>query len=568
MDKNTRKMRFSLGKKTVLIIIFMAVLLCTTAVLISRYVFSGTNDETFRKEAVNLATTVSVSIDAERAYRLQQKVQAIYDTIDEKIGSEYTGTPEHDAYLANFSAIENDEDFLQTRQVMMNILQANDVESIYVSFVDPVGLKTVYIADASEDSCPPGTCDLLFPENRRVINDPEIGFPPYITNTPEYGWLVSAAVPLHNSLGEVFAYAFVDISMNDVKNAEREFVLLLCGLLVALTIVISLVCIVAVSRIIVSPINRLSKAAMDYYRDSEAAAERSFADLNIKTGDEIENLSEAMKKMERDLSEYIRNLTEVTAEKERIGAELNVATQIQADMLPSIFPAFPERHEFDIYATMDPAKEVGGDFYDFFLVDDDHIAMVMADVSGKGVPAALFMVIAKTLIKNRALIGESPAQVLYEVNNQLCEGNEAELFVTVWLAILEISTGKGVAANAGHEHPTIRRKDGKYELIVYPHSPAVATMEDLPFKEHEFELHPGDSIYVYTDGVAEATDKDQELYGTDRMLEALNKDPNAKPKELLHNVRVSIDEFVGEAPQFDDITMLGFTYYGEEGANA
>ena len=139
MDKNTRKMRFSLGKKTVLIIILMAVLLCTTAVLISRYVFSGTNDETFRKEAVNLATAVSVSIDAERAYRLQQKVQAIYDTIDEKIGSEYTGTPEHDAYLANFSAIENDEDFLQTRQVMMNILQANDVESIYVSFVDPVG---------------------------------------------------------------------------------------------------------------------------------------------------------------------------------------------------------------------------------------------------------------------------------------------------------------------------------------------------------------------------------------------------------------------------------------------
>jgi sigma-B regulation protein RsbU (phosphoserine phosphatase) len=174
------------------------------------------------------------------------------------------------------------------------------------------------------------------------------------------------------------------------------------------------------------------------------------------------------------------------------------------------------------------------------------------------------MVIAKTLIKNRALLGESPAQVLSEVNNQLCEGNEAELFVTVWLAILEISTGKGVAANAGHEHPTLRRKDGKYELIVYPHSPAVATMEDLPFKEHEFELHPGDSIYVYTDGVAEATDSEQELYGTDRMLEALNKDPNAKPEVLLHNVRESIDVFVGDAPQFDDITMLNFVYKGKE----
>ena len=249
-------------------------------------------------------------------------------------------------------------------------------------------------------------------------------------------------------------------------------------------------------------------------------------------------------------------------EKERIGAELNVATQIQADMLPRIFPAFPERKEFDLYATMDPAKEVGGDFYDFFLVDDDHLGLVMADVSGKGVPAALFMVIAKTLIKNRALLGESPAVVLRNVNEQLCEGNEAELFVTVWLAVIEISTGKGIAANAGHEHPVIRRADGKYELVEYRHSPAVATMEGIRFREHEFELHPGDRLFVYTDGVPEATDANNELFGPERMLEALNRNVSAEPKELLASVREEIDTFVGAAPQFDDITMLGIHYYG------
>ena len=159
--------------------------------------------------------------------------------------------------------------------------------------------------------------------------------------------------------------------------------------------------------------------------------------------------------------------------------------------------------------------------------------------------------------------GCSPAQILADVNEQLCEGNEAELFVTVWLAILEISTGKGVAANAGHEHPAIRRKDGEYELVVYRHSPAVAAMEGIRFREHSFELYPGDALYVYTDGVAEATNAKNELFGTDRMLAALNRKPEDAPQELLKTVQKEIDTFVGEAPQFDDITMLGLHYFGK-----
>jgi sigma-B regulation protein RsbU (phosphoserine phosphatase) len=189
----------------------------------------------------------------------------------------------------------------------------------------------------------------------------------------------------------------------------------------------------------------------------------------------------------------------------------------------------------------------------------------MADVSGKGVPAALFMVIAKTLIKNRAQMSNdySPAKILIDVNNTLCEGNEAELFVTVWLGIIDLRTGKGMAANAGHEHPAIRRANGEYELCIYKHSPAVATMEGIRFREHEFEMHHGDTLYVYTDGVAEATNANNELFGNERMLAALNADPSLPPKDILKKVKESIDEFVGEAPQFDDITMLGFTYLGD-----
>jgi len=283
----------------------------------------------------------------------------------------------------------------------------------------------------------------------------------------------------------------------------------------------------------------------------------------IRTNDEIGDLAKSFNDMAASLKEYVKNLAAVTAEKERIGAELNIATQIQADMLPRIFPPFPDRKEFDIYATMNPAKEVGGDFYDFFLIDSDHLAMVMADVSGKGVPAALFMVIAKTLIKNRAQMGGTPSEILADVNNQLCEGNEAELFVTVWLGILEISTGHVTASNAGHEYPAIYRPGEGYTLFKTKQSPAVATMEGLRFKASEFTLNPGDDLYLYTDGVAEATNSSEELYGTDRMIDALNHTDGMSVEEILRTMKKSVDDFTGEAPQFDDITMLSLKYYGK-----
>ena len=283
---------------------------------------------------------------------------------------------------------------------------------------------------------------------------------------------------------------------------------------------------------------------------------------DYRTGDEVEALADSFAKLSAKTLQYVDEITKVTAEKERIGAELDMATAIQASQLPRLFPAYPERDEFDLYASMDPAKEVGGDFYDFFLVDDDHIALVMADVSGKGVPAALFMMVSRVLIKSHLQNGETPSEALSNVNDQLCESNDAEFFVTVWAAVVQISTGKGVAVNAGHEHPVLCRAGNSYELVVYRHSPGLGIMEGIPFREHEFTLNPGDSVFVYTDGVPEATDANNELFGNDRMLEALNTNTNASPKEVLDNVRAGVDAFVGEAEQFDDLTMLCFRYKG------
>ena len=241
--------------------------------------------------------------------------------------------------------------------------------------------------------------------------------------------------------------------------------------------------------------------------------------------------------------------------------ELNMATEIQAGMLPSIFPAFPNREEFDLYASMDPAREVGGDFYDFYLVDNDHLALICADVSGKGVPAALFMMISKTIIQNFAMLGLGAAETLNKANEALCVRNTMEMFVTAWIGILEISTGKLTCANAGHEYPAVYR-DGRFELFKDKHGLVLGGMDISRYKEYEITLNKGDKIFVYTDGVPEATSEETELFGTDRMLDALNNRAEGDPKEILETVRASVDSFVGPAEQFDDLTMLCLEYKG------
>lgn len=375
-----------------------------------------------------------------------------------------------------------------------------------------------------------------------------------ITNNDEYGYLASAYVAILDSDGVPVALASVDISMDMINDQIRQFLILtLC-----ITLLVLLISILAyyyyVRKILIRPLSTLHHAAMGLVANEMEHLDEFKVEVN--TGDEVQDLAQSFQYMVGALNEYIQNLSRVTAEKERIGAELDVARHIQASMLPCIFPAFPERHEFDIHASMTPAKEVGGDFYDFFLVDDDHLAMIMADVSGKGVPAALFMMISKTLLKSATQSGLSPKAVLEKVNNQLCENNDAEMFVTVWLGILEISTGKMKCANAGHEYPAIMRKGGDFALYKDKHGFVLAGMENARYREYELELGAGDRLFVYTDGVPEATNASADLYGTDRMIAALNQNPGCSCRQLLEALHQDVDTFVGQAPQFDDITML------------
>lgn len=565
-------MKISLKIKTVGATLVAALLLMVVAVAISYNVYSGTIYDQYKTMTMNLAKTEAVSVHAEDVAVIRDAVMQIYRNICEENG----GVPDFEnfdeqqwqEYYARYQSVEELPQYKSTLKLLQKISQANKVNSIYIGYMDVETYYGVYLVDGSlnTDVCPVGTCDPFEESNAREMKKGNYDFPAYITNYEGYGWLCSAGAGIYDQNGEVVGTACIDVSMDDIMKNRQEFLQNLCLVLVGITIVICLLILAGINRILLVPVKSLSQAAALFVKDKESTkkTQTAISQLNIHTGDEIEELSESIKTMEMEINDYIDHLTEVTAEKERMGAELNIATQIQASMLPCIFPAFPDRNEFDIYASMDPAKEVGGDFYDFFLIDEDHIALVMADVSGKGVPAALFMVIAKTLLKNTAQSGISPKEVLSQVNTQLCENNEAEMFVTVWLGVMQISTGHMVCANAGHEYPAIRRVGGQYELLHDKHGFVLAGMEGSRYREYEITLEKGDSLFVYTDGVPEATNAENELFGTDRMLEALNQNPDAASEEVIREVQKAMEVFVKQAPQFDDITMLSMIYKGKE----
>ncbi len=523
-----KKKKLSLRVKAVLGVLLVAVILASTAIVISYTVYSNEMDEHFKSNAMNIAKTAASMMDAE------------------KIGT----------YL---ETMEKDDDYTRMLNILFKIKDSNDVKYLYVQKVAAGGCTYIMDADNEETACPLGQTDPIAKQNIQYLDKLDQGLPAFITDS-EYGWLCSAGAPIINRDGKVVALALADISMDEVMADRQNFLLLVCAVLIAATVGIIAILIFMIERSVVSPINALSAAAGSFVdkdkKGMQVMGESAISKLNIHTGDEIEKLYRSIKTMEQDIYTYIENITAVTAEKERIGAELQVAAHIQASMLPSIFPPFPERTEFDIYAAMQPAKEVGGDFYDIFMIDPDHLAVVIADVSGKGVPAALFMVIAKTLIKNQAQAGLAPAEVFTSVNAQLCVNNDAGMFVTAWMGVLEISTGKFTFVNAGHNPPLLKKADGAFEYRKTRAGFVLAGMEDTKYRQEELRLEKGDVLCLYTDGVTEAVDPENRLYGEERLRNVLEEHSGLSIRELLAGVKADIDAFAKEAPQFDDITML------------
>ena len=375
--------------------------------------------------------------------------------------------------------------------------------------------------------------------------------------------LATALVPLYTMENELPALIGIDISVAAIWEAMMNMFIMLAVTIILITSIGIGVHYRVLERTLIQPIVTLKTGADELV--GKLDSEEVFVS-DIHTGDEIEALAHSVEEMDRSLKQKTRELVEITAEQERLNTELELASSIQMDMLPCIFPPFPDRSEFDIYASMKPAKEVGGDFYDFFLIDQDHLGLVIADVSGKGIPAALFMMMVKIMVQNCVLAGLGPKQALEQVNQLISEKNKESMFVTVWLGVLDIPSGKLIAVNAGHEYPILKKPGGCYELYKDRHGMAVGMMEGIHYREYELQLEPESHIFVYSDGLAEANNSEEKLFGIDRTLVALNEVPDADAEETLNAVRRAVDTFVGDAAQFDDLTMMCIVYHGAEHA--
>ena len=408
-----------------------------------------------------------------------------------------------------FASGRKDDYYHEVERLLACIRADPNIQYLFVAVPDEKGVTYVWDTGAGDL----GVRDETFEADELRVCSAVLGSKldkaSFVHRSETYGYLMSAVTPICGSDGRPVAFVGVDLSMDYIDRRINRIVFSA----VLLTLALVILCLAGyyffVSRFIVSP-----------------------AELRLR------------------------------AEEGRIHAELNVARRIQIDALPNVFPAFPGRTDFDIYAMMSPAKEVGGDFYDFFLVDDSHLALAIGDVSDKGVPAALFMMTTKTLVRARTRQGGTPAEILRDVNDRLCEGNASGMFVTVYLAIIDLRTGECLSANAGHEHPALCRTGGTFELVKYPHDPMLGLVPGLTYSDRAFRLSPGDTLCIYTDGVPEAKNADGRVYGLARMTDALDRARGGDAAGLLGGMLADVHAFVGEAAQFDDITLLAVTYCG------
>ena len=452
------------------------------------------------------------------------------------------------------------DDYFYCCDRLLSIEESFPLSNLYIQRDE--GELTYNLIDPEESFLNIGSTEILIDIFQEYDNNSRI---PATVYRSEYGWLCTACEPVYLfSTGEPFALISADIDMNDIVR-ERALFLFNCLLLILLATVAAIIInLFFIRRIATKPLCRLREAVCRFTAGEKAYTAENMVKLDYRANDEISDLYQEIRSMQERIMDYTHDLEQVTAERERIRTELDLAGRIQRNALPELGADFTGHSGFTLAASMTPAREVGGDFYDFFFTDENHLALVIADVSGKGIPAALFMMSAKNTLGSRALIGGTPAEILTDVNLRLCQHNPTNMFVTVWLGILDLRTGLLTACNAGHEEPALRGADGVFRLCHDKHGFVLGGMKRSRYTDYELQLAPGDTVFVYTDGVTEASDEKLLFYETDRLLAALNAPGPANPNELLTAVQQSIQDFVGQAEQADDLTMLCIQYRGTE----
>ena len=554
--------KISLKTKTfkVILIVSLILIMLGSATGLALYGYASLHN--YKNESRHLINYTLSLEDQKYLEKIFKNTREVFYSLPEDVRSD----PKSDKFIESVIPLV-DKDYLKARNILVKCREKTEQKNVSFMFTNSKPESIVYVVDGDKEEWAFLPGQWIKADIDSIESIEESTWKLNITHNDEYGWVGTDYAALRDSKGKQIGYVVMDLDLNDFLGRVFGFLVVLLPAAVIVVLLLAFLASRLLKKHIISHLTAMADAAREYTERDKVEqpddAPYVFESLGINTSDELEELWRSMSEMEMDVRDTMIRLRNMTAEQERLGTELSIATKIQEGTLPKEFPAFEDRNEFDIYASMTPAKEVGGDLYDFFMVDDDHLAAVIGDVSGKGVSAALFMVIAKTLLKYQTQLGKmDPAEVFNQVNNKLIDINKANMFVTTWMGILTISTGELKYANAGHEYPAICRAGERYELFPDVHGMALASFRGMMYQSGSIQLDPGDSIFVFTDGVTEANDIDEDMFEKERLLEALNRDPDADPDIIIRNVHEALDEFVKDAPQFDDTTMLCLKYFG------
>ena len=556
-----KKNKKSLERMAFYAILFAMLTILVLAIIVEYIMFVFPTMQNYKREMDHEGEFAAAMIDKEYLARFCGQVKDLYYNTPEEIRADQSGKEYIDRIIPLV-----DDNFADAREVLKSAREHAQMENVFLSFFDEENERLVMIVDGNvmEKAFLPGQwisslngdIDSLDVINR--IQNSEwfmsVGY------GKVSGWTATNYLEIKDENGNFLAYMVMNVRINDLANQVSTFLKIYIPIMIIMLAIVTFFGVKFIRKNLTGPVNRLAEAAREYtslgkldVRDDTNV----FNKLDINTGNEIEELWETMVDMERDVSRALVQIRDATAREERIATELDLAKNIQLAALPT---TYINNDKIEIYAQMTPAKEVGGDFYDFFMIDDSHLAMVIADVSGKGVPAALFMMISKTLIKHRALQGGKPSEILKFTNDSLTEDNINDMFVTIWIGILDTDTGTVTASSAGHEYPFYTDLDGEYQMLEDPHGVVCGVFEGLEYEDYAFRIPVDGRIFVYTDGVAEAQNEAEEMYGLERIKSSLNRYKDKNPAELVALVKEDVDAYAGSQEQFDDITMLSLWY--------
>ena len=567
MAKDSYKVKFSIRIKLFLAIFGFAVLLSAFTLTVSYFVYRSTSETAYGNSALNLARTQASAVNVEDVKAVKNLVLPKFYEIYEENGNklpELTTEEEINAHKAKFSFVTESTAFKSLQTFLDDLYQDNSVSSVYIGFIDNDLNAFIYLCDSkfSDDYCLPGSFDTpLVSEQSDKIKDlpaKDQILEPYSTESDTYGNLISSAAPILDG-DNLICHAYVDIDFKTVLNSIQRFINILGLGVLIFTLVITGTMVFIFDLTLVRPIRKLDKATESYLNNNETTiTESPLAKLNINTKDEVEHLTNSIRTLEKSISSYIDSIRTISAEQERYSTELYIAEKIQTSILPQ---DFPKNENYELEAYMNPAKEVGGDFYDFFMVDETHIALVIADVSGKGIPAALFMAIGKTLIKDHTRTSKNLSETFTDVNELLSQSNTADMFITAYEGVLDLETGEYKFVNAGHVMPFIYKKKAKvFETYRCKPGFVLAGMPGIKYQEGQLKLEPGDKIFLYTDGIPEATNEAKLQYGMGRLQRVLKTNKDKNTAEIIDFVNEDLNHFVQGATQFDDVTMLCFEF--------